>query len=63
MIGASSRPSTSAAHSLSLIPLGHEATPSFHAASIMFWAQRPMSIGRSPATATTSDAPRTLSGA
>ena len=46
-------PSTSAVAARSGIPLGHEPTPSFHAASIMFCAARPASndVGPLPWTA------------
>ena len=57
-------PTMRSAASASLMPFGHEPTPSFHAASIMFWAARPLSNWNAePAIATTSVAPRTLPGA
>ncbi len=53
-----------AAASGSRIPFGHETTPSFHAASIMFCAQRPTSKPpASPTIATTSAAVPTFCGA
>ena len=58
-----SPPTRRAASSASLIPFGQEATPSFQAASIMFWAQRPTSKPRAPTIATTSAAVRTFCGA
>src|SRR5205814_1499707 len=57
-------PTTRAAASSTLMPFGHEPTPSFQAASIMFWAQRPRSTPRtSPAIAITRAALLTLCGA
>ena len=67
--GVSSSPSsrTACAASRSASPFGHDAMPSFQAASSMFCAARPASndTGPFPVTtiATTRPAPRTLSGA
>ena len=59
-----SPPQIAAAASASRMPFGHETTPWSHAASIMFWAQRPTSKAPAvPTIAITSAAVRTLSGA
>jgi hypothetical protein len=59
-----SPPQIRAAASGSRMPFGHETTPSFQAASIMFWDARPTSKPpASPTSAITSVAVATLCGA